>query len=59
MIFRVCKDEGKILMMNEGLSSTVEFHYWENLKWGENLVKGGYFSNRNWDKILEQFPFEI
>jgi hypothetical protein len=45
--------------MNEGLSSIVELHYWEKVKWGYNLLKGGYFSNRNWEKLIEQFDFEV
>jgi hypothetical protein len=45
--------------MNEGLSNIVEFHYYENAKWGYNLMRGGYFSNRNWEKLLKEFDFEI
>ena len=45
---RVCKKNGKIILMNEGLSSIVEMHWWEKIKWGYNLLKGGYFSSRNW-----------
>jgi hypothetical protein len=28
IIFRVCKKDGNILLMNQGLSGIVEFHYW-------------------------------
>ena len=23
------------------------------------MLKGGYFSNRNWEKLIEQFDFEV
>ena len=62
MIFskeRVCKDGGRILLMNEGLSSFLEFHYFENAKWGVNLYQKGLFSNRNWDKIVKDTGLEI
>ena len=55
----MCRPDGKIVLMNEGISSVVEFHYWENIKWGYNLMRGGYFSNRNWQKLVQQFDFEI
>jgi hypothetical protein len=45
--------------MNEGISGIVEFHYWENMKWGYNLMRGGYFSNRNWEKLLSVFDFKV
>jgi hypothetical protein len=48
-----------VVLMNEGLSNIVEFHYYENAKWGYNLIKGGYFSNRNWEKLIKEFDFEI
>lgn len=45
--------------MNEGLSEILEFHYFENFMWGYNLMYGGYFSNRNWDKLVREFDFQI
>lgn len=27
--------------------------------WGYNLIKGGYFSNRNWERLVKEFDFEI
>ena len=56
---RVCRKDGRILLMNEGLSNILEFHYFENMKWGENLIRGGYFSNRNWEKLVKAFDFEV
>ncbi len=52
-IFRVCKKDGNILILNQGLSSVVEFHYWENAIAGEKLYNMGLFTNRNWEKILK------
>jgi hypothetical protein len=55
--FRVCKKDGKILLLNLGLSSIVEFHFWENWTAKEKLYQMGKFVNRNWDKILKDFDF--
>ena len=45
--------------MNEGLSSILEFHWYENAKWGVNLYEKGYFSNRNWEKMVKETGLEI
>jgi len=29
------------------------------MKYGYNLMKGGYFCNRNWEKLIQQFDFEV
>lgn len=48
IIFRVCKKDGNILLMNQGLSGIVEFHYWQNAIAGQKLYNMGVFTNRNW-----------
>lgn len=45
--------------MNQGLSSFVEFHYWENAMSGKHLINTGAFTNRNWEKMVKEFDFEI
>jgi len=45
--------------MNQGLSSFLEFHYWENGISGQKLYNSGVFTNRNWEKIIKEFDFEI
>ena len=58
-MMRVCKKGGRIILMNEGLSSIVEFHYFENAKFGMNLYSRGMFNNRNWEKIIKDTKLEI
>lgn len=45
--------------MNQGLSNFVEFHYWENAMSGKHLISTGAFTNRNWEKLVKEFDFEI
>ncbi len=54
---RVCKKDGTVLLMNQGLSGVVEFHYWENAISAKNLCNMAMFTNRNWEKLVKQLDF--
>lgn len=55
----MCKPGGQILLLESGLSNLWYQQWWENFKAGWVLLNMGYFSNRNWEDIVEKEGFEI
>lgn len=50
---RVCKKNGRILLLLQGISPTPELAKLTELKMGSELLHGGYFNNRNWDTYIK------
>ena len=56
---RVCKNNGLILILANGIPDNKSSIDFAKMQQAENIVEWGHYSGRNWDKVLESFKFEI
>ena len=56
---RVCKKNGKILLLNQGNGDYEQWNAYQRFCQPYNVCKLGFFSNRKWDKLLESMGFNI
>ena len=56
---RVCKKDGLILLLNLGASENSWYNWYQRYCQPYNVVKYGYFSNRKWDRLLEDMGFNV
>jgi ubiquinone/menaquinone biosynthesis C-methylase UbiE len=56
---RVCKKDGHILLLNYGASESEWYNWYERWCQPYNVCKYGYFSNRRWDRLLEDMGFNV
>lgn len=50
---RVCKKNGKILLMESGKSNSPILNHFLDLRLPLHLERYGYFNNRDWDEIIK------
>ena len=56
---RVCKKDGLILQLNNGISETDWYNMYLRYSVPMTVSKYGYFPNRKWDKLMEDMGFNV
>jgi hypothetical protein len=56
---RVCKPDGKILLLNMGKPDNEYLSMYYRFMLPYYLLNHGFFPHRPWDKIIDQLDFEI
>ena len=56
---RVCKKDGYILLLNQGMPDSKILQWYYRLNLGFYLMNYGYFPHRPWDKIVDDLGFEV
>ena len=56
---RVCKPDGLILLINNGMSDMKWLNLYYRFMLPYYVTNFGYFPNRPWDKIIDNIGFEV
>ena len=56
---RVCKQDGLILLLNQGKPDSRLTNYYYRYSLPSYLLNYGYFPNRPWDRIVDDSGFEV
>jgi ubiquinone/menaquinone biosynthesis C-methylase UbiE len=56
---RVCKQDGLILMVNQGMSDNRWMNLYYRLMMPVYVMQFGYFPSRPWDRIVDDMGFEV